>query len=101
MLDEHEDEKNLIKSPIKRYGSTRKVYLFNSKYKTISRRVESEESSSCLLTSSLLVNAMIIRVETIWRRFALFGAGCTCSLPSHLNVRNAFSRSEQTNSTLG
>lgn len=33
MLDEHEDEKNQIKSPIKRYGSTRKVYMFNSEYK--------------------------------------------------------------------
>lgn len=32
-MDEHEDDQNQIKSPksIKRYGSTRKIYLFNSK----------------------------------------------------------------------
>lgn len=33
LQDEHdEDDLNLIKSPIKRYGSTRKIYLFNSEY---------------------------------------------------------------------
>lgn len=32
-MDEHEDDLNqTIKSPIKRYGSTRKIYLYNSKY---------------------------------------------------------------------
>lgn len=31
-MDENEDN---IKSPIKRYGSTRKIYLFNSKYKAL------------------------------------------------------------------
>lgn len=31
-MDEHEDDQSQIKSPIKRYGSTRKIYLFNSKY---------------------------------------------------------------------
>jgi hypothetical protein len=32
-MDEHEDDQNqTIKSPIKRYGSTRKIYLYNSEY---------------------------------------------------------------------
>lgn len=31
-MDEHEDDQLPIKSPIKRYGSTRKIYLFNSEY---------------------------------------------------------------------
>lgn len=35
-MDEHEDDQNQIKSPIKRYGSTRKIYLFNSEYKSSS-----------------------------------------------------------------
>lgn len=34
-MDELEDDQNPpIKSPIKRYGSTRKIYLFNSKYES-------------------------------------------------------------------
>jgi hypothetical protein len=77
MLDEHEDEKNQIKSPIKRYGSTRKVYMFNSEYKRF--RVPK------LLTSDSSLRERDDRT----RGNDLAGAGNTCFLLSVLNVRNA------------
>lgn len=31
-MDEHDNDQGQIKSPMKRYGSTRKICLYNSKY---------------------------------------------------------------------
>lgn len=56
-MDEHEDDQGPIKSPMKRYGSTRKIYLFNSKY---SLAIIALKENSLLLTS-LKVREIFIR----------------------------------------
>ena len=81
-MDELEDEQIPIKSPIKRYGSTRKIYLFNSKYKRLAILKFSPQLTSSferrkrkiLFASPLNDRKMFHRVKTIFCVF--FRAGC-------------------------
>lgn len=53
-MDEHEDEQP-IKSPIKRYGSTRKIYLFNSEYLLHRFPLDSRHDDAFLEATKLVV----------------------------------------------